>query len=53
MPSTTAYAVNGTAKTRGDGEDVRAIWGDNPDTSTGGPKVSIGDVLDAGLALCK
>ena len=49
----TVYAINGVATQRGDGEDVRPIWKDNPDLSSGGPKVSIGDVINEGLALCK
>jgi hypothetical protein len=49
----TVYAINGVARQRGDGEDVRPIWKDNPDPIAGGPKVSIGDVINEGLALCK
>ena len=49
----TVYAINGVAEGRRDGKDVRPIWKDNPDRSAGGPKVYIGDVTDAGLALCK
>ncbi len=46
----TTYAVNGTAKGAGEWPDIDPIWAD--DSSGLGLKVDIGDLIDAGLALC-
>jgi hypothetical protein len=45
------YAVNGTAKTHTSWPDIDQIWADAPDGP--GPKADIGDLIDAGLALCR
>lgn len=45
------YAVNGMALGQGY-PDIDPFWKDNPE-GTGGPKVSIGALLDAGLSLCE
>lgn len=44
------YAVNGMATTRDFGVDIDPIWRPNPDIP--GAKVSIGPLIDDGLALC-
>ena len=45
------YALNGSAKTASPKlPKVDKIWADNPSVS--GTKLNIGDVIDAGLALC-
>ena len=44
----TTYAVNGLALGMHTYPDIDAIWADAPDT----PKVFIGDLIQAGLALC-
>jgi hypothetical protein len=46
----TTYAVNGTAKGLGEWADIDPIWAD--DGSGLGLKVNIGDLIEAGLALC-
>lgn len=46
----TTYAVNGTAKGSGEWGDIDPIWAD--DGSGLGLKVNIGDLIEAGLALC-
>lgn len=46
----TTYAVNGTAKGANEWADIDSIWAD--DGSGLGLKVNIGDLIDAGLALC-
>ncbi|MGY1825784.1 MULTISPECIES: DUF2511 domain-containing protein [unclassified Blastococcus] len=46
----TTYAVNGTAKGSGEWADIDPIWAD--DGSGLDLKVSIGDLIEAGLALC-
>jgi hypothetical protein len=43
------WAVNGLAMSRDDGDDIDPIWADDDP----GPKVYIGGLLDAGLALCQ
>jgi hypothetical protein len=49
-PSGNTYGVNGSALDAGEA-DVKPIW--KKDTSaSGGPRVYIGDVIDAGLKLC-
>lgn len=47
----TTYMINGTARSFGDGEEIDPIWLDDP--SIGGAKVSVGDFIDDGLALCE
>lgn len=44
------YAVNGTARGRGMGIDVQAIWADDP--SPPGLKKDISPVINRGLELC-
>ncbi|GAA1769428.1 hypothetical protein GCM10009681_46000 [Luedemannella helvata] len=46
----TVYALNGTAKSSKRYADVSSVWADDP--STAGLKVSIGPLIDEGLALC-
>ena len=46
----TTYAVNGTAKGSGEWADIDPIWAD--DGSGLGLKINIGDLIEAGLALC-
>jgi hypothetical protein len=49
----TTYWVNGTAGNAADErgwEDVRPIWADDP--ADAGLKISIGPLIDDGLALC-
>lgn len=46
----TDYAVNGVAKGQGY-EPIDPIWADDPELA--GLKVSIGPLIDRGLALCK
>lgn len=46
----TMYAVNGTAKSTGQFEEIEAIWKDNPEIP--GTKVNIGPMLEKGLSLC-
>jgi hypothetical protein len=48
----TTYAVNGAAIGLMAGDDIKAIWRKNHNAMAGGPRVSIGDVLDEGLNLC-
>jgi hypothetical protein len=49
------YAINGAARARGKWADIAesAIWRDNPRIQIEGAKVSIGPILDTGVALCK
>lgn len=44
------YALNGTAKDRGNYADIDPIWRDNP--SIEGLKISLQPLLDRGLASC-
>lgn len=44
------YAVNGTAKSRGDGASLDDIWAASEDGD--GLQKDMTDVIDAGLALC-
>ncbi len=44
------YAVNGTAMTHTPWPDIDAVWAD---PGQPGLKVDIGDLIDAGLALCR
>lgn len=46
----TYLAVNGMATTIGY-QEIDAIWKDNPESS-GGPKINIGKLIEAGLTLC-
>lgn len=46
----TTYALNGTAKSKKLYADVAPIWLDDPRAA--GLKISLGPLLDAGLALC-
>jgi hypothetical protein len=46
----TYFAVNGMATTMGY-QEIDPIWKDNTE-STGGPKVNIGGLINAGLSLC-
>lgn len=46
----TAYAVNGTAESAGYAE-IEPIWADDPDPYI--PKISIGPLIQNGLALCE
>ncbi|MEW1879425.1 DUF2511 domain-containing protein [Rhodococcus sp. NPDC080181] len=45
----TMYAVNGSAKSTGEFEDLAAIW---KDSDFPGVKVDIGPMIQQGLALC-
>ncbi len=45
----TMYAVNGSAKSTGQFEDLAAIW---KDSDFPGVKVDIGPMIQQGLALC-
>lgn len=44
------YALNGTAKSHVDAQDLEMIWSDDPDVD--GLKVSVEDLLDRTLELC-
>lgn len=47
----TVYAINGTAKQRGDYADIAPIWADHPTIE--GLKKDLSPLLERGLALCQ
>jgi hypothetical protein len=49
-PDGTTYAVNGMAKSFSGAPDIDPIWADDPDVP--GLKISIGELIERGLALC-
>jgi hypothetical protein len=50
-PDGKTYALNGTAKSRGDYADIDSIWAPDPDVS--GLKISMSPITDAALAFCQ